>query len=312
MNVEEENLEKSQGHVYVMIGLDCDRPRGAIIETAHGKEMARVKVLSLEHTRDSLNKLNLPRTYFICGQFLEAVEKYKDRNYVANLFDAKNSLVEIADHSYSHSLLKPIPTRADKTPINKNRIAEEFIKNSDLFHRFFGLPLPVRGYRAPLGYYRGLQDNIEVQKTLRSLDVLYVSTDLRDIDHSINPKLKDELTGQIRQPYFYQTGLLEIPTHGWQDTAFMGFSKSPLFESPPKNFLEICTYYLDLFHQAKELSIQFQKDIYLGLVLHPYNIALYDKEGILFNNLVKAAKKARVSFCRYIDCASQVISRTRS
>ena len=63
--------------------------------------------------------------------------------------------------------------------------------------------------------------------TLHRLNIPYVSSDLRDENNSLHPKLVTN-EGVLRQPYRYKNGLLEIPSVGWQDTVFSGTSATPL------------------------------------------------------------------------------------
>ena len=93
--------------------------------------------------------------------------------------------------------------------------------------------------------------------------------------------------------------MLEIPAIGWQDTAFSGTSSTKLFEKPPTNFSEIIGYYRSLFSEAKELSQKKNRDIFLGLVMHPYDVSFYDKEHSLFPKLRKELEAVGGTFHTY-------------
>ena len=120
-----------------MIGFDCDRPRGSFISSNKGQEMASQKILSLEKINKILEKEEISRTYFICGNFIESMINNFGSKRIKNAFNSKSKLVEIGDHSYSHKIVKKIKTRPDKLPANFKEIKEEFQINTDLFQKHF-------------------------------------------------------------------------------------------------------------------------------------------------------------------------------
>ena len=83
----------------------------------------------------------------------------------------------------------------------------------------------------------------------------------------------------------YENGLLEIPSIGWQDTAFSQNSSTDLYEIPPTTYSDIIEYYQNLFLEAKQLSEKLNRDIFLGLVMHPYDVSFYDLNNSLFLDL---------------------------
>ena len=281
-----------------MIGFDCDRPRGSFISSNKGQEMANQKILSLETINKILEKEEISRTYFICGNFIESMINNFGSKRVKNAFNSKSKLVEIGDHSYSHKIVKKIKTRPDKVPANFKEIKEEFQINTNLFQKHFSEDIANRGYRTPLGHKGGLKGEFKLLDTLKNLKVKYISSDLRDTNDSLHPKLITE-NGNIRQPYRYENGLLEIPAIGWQDTAFSGTSSTKLFETPPTNLLEILTYYGDLFVEANQLSQKLERDIFLGLVMHPYDVSFYDKDNSFFPKLKRKLEAIGGSFHTY-------------
>jgi hypothetical protein len=229
-------------------------------------------------------------------------KKFGDRS-VASIFDSDNPLVEIGDHTYSHQVLKHIPTRPDKIPMGIYEIQEEYKSNTILFKRVFGRDLSCRGYRTPLGYFEGLRNSPKITEILQDLGVAYVSSDLRDEKDSVCPNLLIP-AGKPRQPYYYVNGLLEIPSSGWQDTAFSGTTKTQLFKKPPTDYESIILYYQELFTQARQLALDFQIDFFLNLVLHPYDVSIYDKSGTFFSDLVRISNDLGGIFVRYEDVKS--------
>ena len=64
-----------ENDLVVMLGFDCDRPRGNFIFSKEGTIMAERKFESINKISNSLKKLKIPRTFFICGEFLESMSK---------------------------------------------------------------------------------------------------------------------------------------------------------------------------------------------------------------------------------------------
>lgn len=286
------------GKLNVVVGFDCDRPRGDFINSVQGEEMAHIKIKSLESISSALDALGISRTYFICGMFLESMSNKFGKDRLRDAFDPTSPLVEIADHTYSHNVLKKIPSRPDKTPVSSDVIIQEYDKNTQLFTQVFEQQLQNRGFRAPLGHYQGLQGETEILDGIRSCDILYISSDNRDSSHSINPPLQHK-NGRLRQPYLYDNGLLEIPTHGWQDTAFGGCSNTPLTGQYPHDYEGVVKYYQQFFREASDLSREFEQDFFLGLSLHPYNVALYANSNNFFEDLYSIVQSVDGSFCNY-------------
>lgn len=299
------------GKVIALIGFDCDRPRGNYIFTFEGNKIANEKFSSLNYIHEKLEHLHIPRTYFICGQFLESMISVFGEEAIRNVYHSSNNLVEIGDHSYSHNPFKPIKQRPDKSPTLPSSIAKEFLYNTTLFSAFFGKDLGHRGMRAPLGYYKGLQDADEVLRVLVDVGVMYISSDLRQKEDYICPPLVDE-QGLSRQPYFYSNGLLEIPSHGWHDTAFGGLSKTPCLLPPPSNFQEVIEYYYSLFSEAKKISRNRDAAIYLGLVMHPYNLWQYDTRRSLFEELLLISRDMDIGFQCYKDAYYDILKSGRT
>ena len=155
------NSKKS--NLKIMLGFDCDRPRGKFIKTEEGAYMAKSKFNSLHCISETLEELEIPRTFFICGQFLESMAMMFGKEEMKKSFCINSPYVEIGDHSYSHSTVKKILTRPDKIPISPEEVENEFKKNTDIFKNIFGLNIPNRSYRTPLGHADGLKDNEKLQ-----------------------------------------------------------------------------------------------------------------------------------------------------
>jgi methionyl-tRNA formyltransferase len=294
-------LSSSTGpNVRIMLGFDCDRPRGALIASIQGSEMAERKISSIERISRDLEELGIPRTFFICGLFLKSMSYKFGSEHLRQAFAVDSPLVELGDHSYSHSILKKIEIRPDKSPISPQQAVEEYRINTKLFKDIFEKDIPSRGYRAPLGHFNGLHGEYVLLDKMVRAGVKYVSSDLRDQNHSLKPPLQHQ-DGTPRQPYRYENGLLEIPSMGWQDTLFSGTSRTPVFGGVPNSYDQIVDYYRRLFEDAKAIASEYDRDFFLGLVLHPYDITHYDVNGRLFCDLYAIAMELGGSFCTYED-----------
>ncbi len=292
-------LDGETPRVYVMLGLDCDRPRGIYAFGEKGRSVAIRKLKSLQQIKAELDQLEIKRTYFICGQFLESMATLFGKDEIKRIFGGQPSLVEIGDHTYHHEILNIIPTRPDKKPLSPKELNSEILRCKSVFEDNLDISLLGSGLRAPLGYYNGMHNQF------KSLDVLiqhksYISTDLRDNKYSLNPKLYDN-EGRIRQPYRYENGLLEIPAIGWQDTVFLGTSKTPIYEDYPKTFDEIIAYYTGLFREAKDAVVKFNRDIFVGLTLHPLDNSYYNENRNFFPLLKKGLSELNGKFITYGD-----------
>ena len=283
-----------------MLGFDCDRPRGKFIKTEEGTNMAKIKLNSLKCISETLEELNIPRTFFVCGQFLESMATVFGNAKMKEVFCVNSPYVEIGDHSYSHNVVKKILTRPDKIPISPEDLENEFNKNTEIFKDIFGLSIPNRSYRTPLGHAGGIKDNEKLQKKLKEIGVKYVSSDLRDSNDGLNPSLLNK-DNTPRQPYFYKNGLLEIPSAGWQDTVFSKTSKTPTNVKTPETYEEIINYYDELFQKASNITKEKNQDYFLGLVLHPYDNSFYNQNNRFFYDLNNIATKINAEFCKYED-----------
>jgi len=293
--------EKSP-RVRVMIGMDCDRPRGEFITSKEGTTMANRKINSIENISAQLSKLNIPRTFFICGSFLESMSSKFGKERMKDAFRIKDNDVEIADHSYSHNIVKPIVNRPDKIPLTPKEVIDEYNLNTKIFLECFDMDIPNRGYRTPLGHYHGLSNSELLQDELANSNILYVSSDLRGSNDSLYAPLVEE-KNSIRQPYAYYNGLLEIPSIGWQDVVFSQpdyiskFEELP--EDLPKNINEIRDYMHAMINHANNISLEKNIDFFFGLCLHPYDVSFYDTEQKFFLNLKNIVDEFEGTFCTY-------------
>ena len=292
-------------NVVLMLGFDCDRPRDAFIVSKEGSEMAERKINSIQQISNVLNKLKLPRTFFICGHFLRSMNYKYGSEKLKNIFDIENKLVEIADHSYSHNVLKKIVTRPDKIPMTPEKVFEEYQLNTSIFNEIFEILIPHRGFRTPLGHYQGLIGETSLLNKMKEAGVKYISSDLRGYNDSINAPLIYP-DGNPRQPYYYKNKILEIPSMGWQDVIFSPYvSHVGKFEiipdDVPFSYEKIIEYYTKIISEAKKISENSGKPYFLGLCQHPYDVSFYSNGGKFFIDLKKIVENNNGIFSSYDD-----------
>ena len=291
--------------VILVMGFDCDRPRDAYIISKEGQEMAERKINSIINISNSLNELKIPRTFFVCGHFLMSMNYKYGSTKLRNSFDVENQDVEIADHSYSHNVLKPIITRPDKIPLTPEKVFEEFQQNTKIFETIFMKKFEKRGYRTPLGHYQGLTKLDNLLKKMKQVGVKYISSDLRGPNDSINAELKNQ-DGSPRQPYFYENNILEIPSMGWQDVVFSPYVKHVAkFEKIPDNspfdYKKMMEYYEEQLNKAQKSADESGQHYFYGLCMHPYDTSYYFNEGKFFIDLKNIVKKINGKFSTYDD-----------
>jgi len=277
--------------LYVSFGFDCDIPRGLeFIKTPEGKVALKKAVKGLELIKD--NFIDTPLTYFICGLYFDTLVQSLGVESARDLFLIDSA--EIGNHGWSHDVVAPIPSRPDKNPLSPNLLREELIKTNQFLREI--LHLDIHGFRTPLGHFEGLREFPEVVEVINEVGFSYVSSDLRDRNNGLEPPLMME--GSLRQPYEYHNGLVEIPSQGWQDTAFTGTSKTPKYAQPPTTPQEILDYYDRLCSTAKDLAERYRV-YYLSLVMHPVDLSVYGENDFL-KRLMDIISKFEGSIVDYI------------
>ena len=113
-----------------MIGMDCDRPRGEFINSKEGTSMAERKINSIEKISSQLHKLDLPRTFSICGSFLESMSLKFGKERMADAFNVKDDNGCQVSDAASISLC-----------VGKIKCAFLEIKSSDILTSNFLIPI---------------------------------------------------------------------------------------------------------------------------------------------------------------------------
>lgn len=183
-------------------------------------------------------------------------------------------------------------------------------KANGVIKRILGVE-EVIGLRTPLGYvHRGdckttLSENPEVLEVLAQAGLGYVSSSLRSKDWGINAPLREN--GFLRKPFFYPNHLVEIPSHGWQDTAFTGESKTKGTEGYPTSPEGIFGHYKNLISEAQDISKSFyQENFYLGLCMHPWAIRRYDPNLEVLSRLMELTNNNGIEHHSYRKCFEEM------
>lgn len=276
--------------VNILFGFDSERPYGPHGQGEKGLADRKKNFDIIRRINTLLDQHKAGRTFFILGVYLDQSVDQLGREEVRETFQPENDLVEIGQHTYSHPVIARIPTRPDKTPVSPENLRFELKQAEDYILEYLGVK--PRGLRTPLGYARGLRDAPEAVIVIGESGISYVSSDLRDKNSGLNAPLIED--GQVRQPFRYANKLIEIPSHGFQDTSFTGTSRTQSTERYPQTVDEIFDHYLEILNQADGLDIHEQKrlvpnDIHIGLCMHPWAIAKYDPDLEVLTKILETA-----------------------
>ena len=261
----------------------------------------------LEGAEELHDRLGVPWTIYLTGKTLE-----KHSEKISRMVD--NPLLTIAQHTYSHVLLKSIYMRpGDGKPVhnaypnffNKGgslpEIREEIEKTQALIHDLLGVE--CRGLTGPWGYYRGLVDRPDLLEILSDNGILWIRTNARD-SRDCQP------TPFTEQPFFYADQgfpeILELGMQGYQDdfywdrfddrshgASYQDYLFAKLQEVSKKNWVwNICSHDHDtstkeVFHEtkgkwirellerAKDLGIRFLSPDDLYEEMKSHNLAVH-------------------------------------
>ncbi|MBS3159319.1 polysaccharide deacetylase family protein [Candidatus Woesearchaeota archaeon] len=277
--------------VYYLPAFDSERPYGKSGETLNGmkQRLENLGVVAALNEYCGTNKI--PRTFFVLGSMLEQAERQGiDSKALRQIYNIEDSLVEIANHSYSHPTIARLERRPDKTPITPDKLKEEIAQTKNIVSSI--LNRTTEGFRTPLGYAKGLQSaDPRVLEILASEGILYISSDLRDENEGLMAPLRNK-DGSLRQPYRYRNNLVEIPSHGWQDSSYLDTSRTVGTVDFPRTLDTRVAHIRDLFVEAKQIAETTERDIYLSNCNHPWAIAGYDGTSIqTFKGIIEATNK---------------------
>ncbi len=277
------------------IGFDTERPYGSWAHTENGIRLREEQLAFAAKINNTYDLLEVPRTFFILGQYLEACLEYFPRETLHEIFSPANPLIEIAQHSYSHAIFRPITWKNDPI-LSEKEFAEDLARANDALEDI--LDVKPEGFRTPVGYDKDISDNPRLLFDINHLNLSYVSSDLRS-SRSLNAVL-----GRKRQPHSYQNvgfpGIVEIPSHGWQDNVFTQEHSNRFFSREPDSAAEIFDHYDGLFEKAASMRLDI---VNVALTLHPWAIMEYDPELEIHLKLIDSARKKGFEIKTYRDIA---------
>ena len=270
--------------VKILYGFDTERPLGpdARKEPEKAKAERDANLGLIARIGNLMDNYNAGRTFFILGDYIDLCEEVIGKEYLNQVFQPSNNLVEVGQHTYNHVIVAPIATRPDRVPVSSDELGEELRKANSSLKRIFNVS--VKGLRTPLGHaHKALENSTDILDIIKDSRLEYISSSLRSNSWEINAPLRN---GEIRQPFKYANGLVEIPSHGWQDSAFTGTSKTQGTTDFPTTQEEIINHYKNLFLEAHTLSGETGKTIYVGMCMHPWAIRKYDKNLEIISKLL--------------------------
>lgn len=249
-----------------------------------------------------LDEREVPRTFFILGNYLERCLDDFSREELMKIYDKDNPLNEIQQHSYSHVIVDNIKTRGDRKSIPVKEFVSDLEKANKVIEDI--LNITPSGIMLPLGYSHDLSHMPELVKRLNGIGFNYVSSNLRGLDDSLECQLTIG-----RQPHTYRkigyADIVEIPTHGWQDVVFTA-EKSQKFFERQVDAKETFEYYNNLLDRSMSIAKE-DKPFYISLCLHPHAIVEYDPELKIHKKLIDSARNKKIELVSYGEIAKEII-----
>jgi len=184
----------------------------------------------------------------------------------------------IDQHTYSHISLPETPLeRIESEVARTKRLIEDKLKTVNI------------GLRGPGGYKEGLRGRSDIQKVLIKAGIKFVSTQYSYWDNPLSDDKMIETIADV-QPYYYETGLLEIPFCGYQDRTF--FDRDCGFR---RGTLEEWIQYL-----KRAVDFVYEHGLAYSLVVHPSTGFKHDPEGKSLRELLSYCRqKEGILICTY-------------
>ena len=301
------NIVKPSRKVSLLLGFDTEAP----FDQPHQEEDIKPAIYQTITIVKSLNSLfdsyKVSRTFFLLGKFVEKAAKLYNKELI-KIFNIDNPLIDVQSHAYSHRQFRHVPVGMNKPTLTPGQVFEDIKKANEIISEILHKE-PI-GLRAPRGYALGLNNSEELTESVKNAGMHYVSSDLRNKDWQIKTDLFDG--HEIRQPRKYSNGLIEMPSHGWQDMAFSGLDIPgvPQFQKWDKKKVDkyIVGHYTELMDKAMDESKKRNKTIYIGGCFHPQAIAVYDGDLKLFRQILDIAKEKEVTVESYTSAFNNIQS----
>ena len=246
------------------------------INHSNNRQDRRFALNGLEIILRIHNKYDVGGTIFILGKLLELCHKE-----ITELF-SKYSL-DIQQHTYSHILFKEDKHRK-RTPASLLDIKREIQITNTLIKKY--LDVDVIGLSVPIGYHNGLKGKKEILNVLKNEGIRYVKSDSRGPGNELPAPFI--VNGKLKQPYFYENGILELTGQGWHDCVIKGLIPHERPKIVVNNPSEELKYYIN------DLEFANGNDLIYIPSFHPWSIAMKDPKGFVIDNLIKYALKNNI------------------
>jgi len=190
----------------------------------------------------------------------------------------------IDSHMYYHNSLLHEPLSSIEAQLKKTKkLLEEELGTVNL------------GLRGPGGYAKGLRGREDVQRSILAAGIKWVSSEFACSSLcGQTPILSREWVDMIasHQPFYYETGLLEMPFSGHQDRSFfdidMGGSPRPIED------------WIAYLKQCVDLA--YDRNLFLCLTVHPSTSFKHDPEARYVKEILAYCRqKPDIVICSYRD-----------
>ncbi|MBS3151254.1 polysaccharide deacetylase family protein [Candidatus Woesearchaeota archaeon] len=288
-------------NVILSLGYDTERPYGIFADSYNGKQFRREQLRFINRLSDFLDEENVPRTFFILGDYLEKCLRDFSKDELRGIY-CRSRLNDIQQHSYSHLIFRRIKRNEGKPIVSWQQFVDDVEKANQTLKKILDID-PI-GLRTPMGYHHDLSDLPEMVEALSKTGLRFVSSDLRGED-SIEAKLTHQ-----RQPHTYNNigynNIVEIPSHGWHDDIFTAEKAHKYLKQTPSDPEEILQHYTSLMKSAIEMSRD--KLIYISLCLHPWAVMEYDPELQIHKGIIDKTRELQIKIIPYKRIAEEVLS----
>jgi hypothetical protein len=291
-----------RSEVRILVGIDGDRPRHPYLEKPDSTDEAQRVVEYLHDLFPSWDTAGATWTLFLCGAYVEALQTLK---YIGTLraavHDASHAC-DVACHTYSHRPIARVPGRNDLLMLDDAELLADLQTNEELIRSAFELPEGRKfGFRAPYGTCMGGLKSSTVQ--VLSAKRAYSSSVLRSEINPLSPPLIEN--GVLRQPFQYASGLWELPSHGFHDTYFANLSGTQNLGRIGGT--EAIKHYISLVQESVEIAASTSRTVFVGLVLHPLAMSLYDPGMQLLPTLLNCSTaRVPVVATSYLDAVGRL------
>ena len=269
------------------LAFDVDRPRGEWLHRAGGAALLEKKLAFAAKATAMLDERAIKRTLFICGHFLEGAVLHCSHEMIAQSLGA-NELTEIGNHTFSHSLLQPLASRTvTDAVITPSILNVELRQTADCIASVIkpsSVGRFMKGIRTPYGYSATILADAAYKHVLIQSGYNYISSMLRAADGGLYAPIT---SSDLRQPFTIDNAITEIPTHGWQDSAFTTSSSTISSSCPPIGTVQIMEYYETEFAHVQNILAAKQLDSFTYVfTLHFFDMMEYDPDLLVWKHLL--------------------------